>query len=380
MGGSTDDVEIYNRIEPLAPEWEHLARQIKASPFLWPGWISAWWSAFGAGQLQILAVRKNERLAGVLPLRSFRGALSSTSNDHTPLFGLLTVDEVAAKQLSHALFSQNPRHIILSFLSPSDDVIPLARSAAEVARYQVLTESIQAAPYVTIDRTWAEYESQLRRKFRSELRRRRRRLEEEGRLTLEIYDGTERLDELLEEGIRAEGSGWKDASGTSIRRDPAARRFYTEVARWATEHGWLRLAFLRLDGRTIAFDYGLEYNDTHYLLKTGYDPDYRKFGPGMIIRYLMIARAFSEGLATYDFLGVGADYAWKQEWAKAQEERLFLRMFAPTVRGSIDRAVYVTSRTGFEVAKRFARSSVVGEGGRRKLKRAYSAVYNRLKR
>lgn len=327
-----------------------------------------------------MAIRKNKRLAGVLPLRSFRGVLSSTSNEDTPLFGLLTVDEAAAKQLSHALFSQAPRHINLSFLSPSDDVVPLARSAAEAARYQVLMESIQAAPYVSIDQTWAEYESQLRRKFRSELRRRRRRLEEEGRLTLEIYDGTERLDELLEEGFRVEGSGWKDASGTSISRDPAARRFYTEVARWATEHGWLRLAFLRLDGRTVAFDYGLEYSGTHYLLKTGYDPHYRKFGPGMIIRYLMLARAFSEGLATYDFLGVGSDYAWKQEWAKSQEERLFLRMFAPTVRGSIDRAVFVASSVGFQLAKRFARSSLVGQDGRRKLKRAYSAVHKRLKR
>jgi len=209
------------------------------------------------------------------------------------------------KALSHALFSQEPRRIDLSFLPPTDAGLSLTYAAAGAARYWVLTESVKAAPYVAIDGTWDAYEGGLRRKFRSELRRRRRRLEEEGHLTLEVFDGTERLDKLLEEGFRVEGSGWKDAHGTSIDSSPALRRFYTEVAYWASERGWLRLAFLRLNGRTLAFDYCLECNEVHYLLKTGYDATYAKFAPGMIIRHLMLARAFSEQLVTYDFLGVG---------------------------------------------------------------------------
>jgi CelD/BcsL family acetyltransferase involved in cellulose biosynthesis len=188
------------------------------------------------------------------------------------------------------------------------------------------------------------------------------------------------LDELLDEGFRVEGSGWKGAYGTSIGSRPATRRFYTEVARWAAERGWLRLAFLRLDGRAIAFDYCLEHEKTHYLLKTGYDSSYGRFAPGMIIRQLMLARAFSDDITTYDFLGVGSDYAWKREWADAQQERLFLRMFAPTTLGLLDRVAFLGATSASETAKSLARSSVLGERGRRLLKRGHAMVHARLGR
>jgi CelD/BcsL family acetyltransferase involved in cellulose biosynthesis len=318
-------------------------------------------------------------LTGILPLRRFRGTLSSPTNGDTPLFGFLTADKMAAKQLSHALFSQETQRIDLSLLSPADAGVSQIYAAAEAARYRVHTESIPAAPYIVIDGTWDAYESGLRTKFRSELRRRRRRLEEEGRLTLEVFDGDERLDELLEEGFRVEGSGWKGAYGTSINTSPALRRFYTEVAQWAADHGWLRLAFLRLDDRSIAFDYCLEFGKTHYLLKTGYDPAYAKFAPGMVLRRLMLYRAFSEGLDTYDFLGAGHS-AWKNEWTGSQQERLSLHMFAPTARGFLDRAIFVSGRSTLELARGVARSSLVGERRRRRLKRGYEAVHKRFRR
>jgi CelD/BcsL family acetyltransferase involved in cellulose biosynthesis len=205
--------------------------------------------------------------------------------------------------------------------------------------------------------------------FRSELRRRRRRLEEAGRLNLEVSDGTQGLSDLLEEGFRIEGSGWKEARGTNINPHPAMRRFYTEVARWATERGWLRLAFLRLDGQALAFDYCLEHNGIHYLLKTGYDPSYRRFAPGMVIRYLMLFRAFSNEISTYEFLG--ADYGWKREWTDTLRGRLFLRMFAPTALGSLDRATFVHGRPTAKRMKSLA-GSMLGERANSLLRRGHS--------
>jgi CelD/BcsL family acetyltransferase involved in cellulose biosynthesis len=246
-------VEIHDHIEPLVAEWEQLARHVKASPFLWPGWVSVWWRVFGSGRLQVLAVHEKGYLAGLLPLHRFRGTLSSTTNVNTPLFGFLASNETVMKQLSHALFSGEPRRIDLSSMDSNDAGVLAARAAADAAGYRVVTESVEAAPYVFTDGDWEAYESGLRTKFRSGVRRRRRRLEEEGRLTLEVSNGTEKLEELLEEGFRVEGSGWKDAYGTSINAQPIARLFYTEIARWAAESGWLRLAFLRLDGQALVY-------------------------------------------------------------------------------------------------------------------------------
>ncbi len=359
-------VEIQDRIKPLASEWERLAQDTGASPFLWPGWVNAWWHAFGKGRLQIFVAYQDSCLAGILPMQQNYGALISPTNTETPSFGFLAVNEAAVKQLSGTLISRKPRRIDLHLLHSADPSISLIQPIADAAGYRIITKSAQRSPYVAIEgTTWEAYESGLRRKFRSELRRRRRRLEEKGQLALEIYDGTERLEELLEEGLRTEGSGWKDAEGTSINARPAARRFYTEVAHWAAERDMLRLAFLRLNGQVLAFDYCLEYNKTHYLLKTGYDPAYAKFAPGMVMRYLMMARAFSEGLATYDFLGV-LD-AWKQEWTGVHVELQLVHMFAPTPLGFLDRATFMGVRWTSKLAKRLAGSEILPEHKRRLL-------------
>jgi hypothetical protein len=180
--------------------------------------------------------------------------------------------------------------------------------------------------YVPIgETTWDAYESGLPRKLRSGLRRRRRRLEEEGRVSLQVSYGKERLEELLEECFRIDGLGWKSDVGTSIKLSPAKRRFYTEAAYWAAERGWLRLYFLRLNGRALAFDYCLEYDKILYGLKTGYDPAYGMFSPGMILRHLMLAWAFSEGLSTCDF---SVFAPWKREWTNSYYELRSLHMFA----------------------------------------------------
>jgi CelD/BcsL family acetyltransferase involved in cellulose biosynthesis len=321
-----DSVEIHDRIEPLRAEWELLARQTESKPFLRPGWIGAWWDAFGEGELRILAAYQNGRLVGVLPLRLFQGVLSSTENEEVPLYGFLAANEAGANQVLDALFSQGVHRITLTRLDCSENLVSLVRAAADAAGYEVLVRSTQKVPYVSIsETTWDAYESGLPRKLRSGLRRRRRRLEEEGQLTLEVFDGKEGLEELLEEGFRIEGSGWKEAQGTSINSSPAKRRFYTEAARWATGQGWLRLYFWRLDGHTLAFDYCFECNDILYGLTTGYDPAYAKFSPGKVLRYLMLARAFSEGLAACDF---GVFEAWKRDWTSAYHELRTLHAFA----------------------------------------------------
>jgi Acetyltransferase (GNAT) domain len=41
----------------------------------------------------------------------------------------------------------------------------------------------------------------------------------------------------------------------------------------------------------------------HFLIKIGYDHDFRTFGPGMILRSMMPERAFAGSTDTYEFLG-----------------------------------------------------------------------------
>ena len=202
--------------------------------------------------------------------------------------------------------------------------------------------TLEKPPYLQTDGDREEYERVLDRRVLSESRRRRRRLSEEGELSFDSNNGREGLDALLEEGFRVEASGWKGEAGTAILSREETRRFYTEIARWSAERGWLRLAFLRLDGRAIAFQYLIEHGGVVSQLKGGFDEEYRKFAPGTLLVQEVIARAFDSEARRYEFLG--ADEPFKLEWATARHDRNLLQAFAPTVAGRVDRAAFEYGR------------------------------------
>jgi CelD/BcsL family acetyltransferase involved in cellulose biosynthesis len=332
-------VERHERIEPLAHEWDDLADRTRAVPWLRPGWIEAWWKAFGAGELRVLAARRDGRLAGVLPLHHRAGAVSSTTNSHTP-------------------------EISLAFLDADKPGLRECRAAAGVAGYRLLERPRARSPYIRFEGDWDAYEQQVSRSLRKKLDRQERQLRRMGQVAFEISDGTHRLDELLDEGFRIEASGWKGARGTAIASRPETRRFYTEVAHWAAARGSLRLAFHRLDGRAFSFHLNLAWDDVYYHLKGGYDPAYGRFSPGHQTMRAVIRDAFTSGFARFDLLGT--DDPYKLAWSTSLTEKRLLLAFAPTLPGFVDWGAFAYARP---VARRMLdlAPGVRGSLGRRRV-------------
>jgi CelD/BcsL family acetyltransferase involved in cellulose biosynthesis len=333
--------EVVDRIEPLAAEWDELADAQDAPAWMRPGWFAAWTDAFGPDGLRVHAVRRDGRLAGVAPLRRSRVGLVSPSNWHTPEFRLLA-DPAARAALAEAVLAGSPSRVSLSFVDRSAHEMTAWEQAARGRGYRVLARPLERSPYIDLADGWDAYEAHLPRKLVSELRRRRRRLEEEGAVTFEVADGSERLAELLDEGFRIEEAGWKGERGSAIASQPSTRTFYAKLAAWAAGRGALRLGFLRVGGRAIAFDFALEDAGVHALLKTGFDPSYRRLAPGLLLRREMIARAFAAKLDRYDFLG--ADEPWKLEWTDSTRERSLVQVFAPSLVGLASWRAYANGR------------------------------------
>jgi CelD/BcsL family acetyltransferase involved in cellulose biosynthesis len=379
--GMSDRGNALATFSGTAPEWDELADRVGASPFVRPGWILAWWRSFGRGALEVLSVRGDGRLTGVLPVVHLGSTLRSPTNSHTPLFGILAQDEQSVRQLAEAVYSKRPQRLDMSYLVHSDTGFAELVEGARSSGMRLITRSIALSPYVNTAGGWSSYERTLDGKRLRELRRRRKRLEERGRLSLEVADGSERLESLLDEGFRLEGSDWKTAYGTAIDSRPETRHFYSEVAAWAARRGWLRLAFLRLDGDAIAFDYCLESAGDHYLLKTGYASGARQFSPGSLLRYMMLQRAFSDGLRTYEFLGtmVGSKNSWKLDWTNAYKERVRLQAFAPSAIGSIDCARFAFGVPLAQRARDLA-GRVLGPRSRHLVKRGWHVWRSVLRR
>ena len=351
---------IHPAVAPVAGAWEELAAATGAAPWLWPGWIDAWWRAFGRGRLEVVTVTRGDELAAVLPLMRHQGIRGPAANWHTPAFAPVFADDAALEQVVRSPFDGSRAPVVT--LRPIPEEHPSAEAlhtAARAARYRVLERVHMRSPYVALDGDMASF---LKRRppgasVLKDIRRCRRRLEDEGDVRFEVRDGTERLDALLDEGYEVEAAGWQGAAGSAIASLPETRAFYTGIARWAAERGWLRLLFLRVGDRAVAFDYCLQHGGVLYDLKGGYRLEYRKQGPGKMLALEAIGWAYEQGLRELDFLGDDDDY--KLQWTDRVRHRSVLRFFAPSPAGAAAWAAWVHGRPAadraLEAARKIAR-------------------------
>jgi CelD/BcsL family acetyltransferase involved in cellulose biosynthesis len=335
-------IERYDSVEPVRAHWDDLADRCCAEPWLRPGWFDPWWTQFGRGRLAILALRRGGRLVGVVPMTARAAVRASLANWHTPGFALVAETDRDREELARALLRGRTRRVELRFVDREDSGLAACRGAAGAVGWRVIERTLESSPYLDIRGDWEGYARSKRGAFFADLRRRRRRLDERGLVTFEVLDGTDRLDALLDDGFRIEGSGWKSELGTAIASWPETERFYRDVARWAAKNGWLRLAFLRLDGRAVAFHFNIVHERVHYNLKGGYDPEYARFAPGRLLHRELIERAYGARLRSYEFLG--AVEPWKLEWTTSTRDRQIFQAFPRTPMGMAEWAAFAYGR------------------------------------
>jgi CelD/BcsL family acetyltransferase involved in cellulose biosynthesis len=332
-------VHIVDSFDSLTSEWSALADRLGAAPYLYPGWHRAWQAAFGGGALRILAARRGAHLVGVLPMEVRHGGLSAPTNAHTPGFDILALDEEAARALAGALFETGRPHLSVHPVDADGQALRALAAAATAHGYRTLVQPTGRAPYLRLAEDIRGHESALSRNLRHDVRRRFRRLCETGSVSVEVSDGRARLEDLLREGFDVEAKSWKGRRGTAIAARDDTTRFYRGLAQWAAEAGWLRLAFLRLDGRAIAFQFDLEPGLHYYSLKIGYDSAFERFSPGKLLLYTMVARAVARGLPAFELLG--SDEPWKERWTDSSRAQVSFRAFSPSATGRLAESTFV---------------------------------------
>ncbi|BAU89622.1 hypothetical protein MPPM_1017 [Methylorubrum populi] len=134
-----------------------------------------------------------------------------------------------------------------------------------------------------------------------DLRRRRRRLEEAGLLTVQSATEGAELERALEDFLSLEAAGWKGSSGTALRSRPQTEAFARALFR---PHGGgetapvtVRADLLRLDGHTIAASLALISGKTAYLLKTAYDEGLRAQAPGLVLEEAIMRALHADSFA-----------------------------------------------------------------------------------
>lgn len=130
----------------------------------------------------------------------------------------------------------------------------------------------------------AYYREALTTRKRKELRRQRRRLEEQGTLAVERrYDG-EGLPQWIEDFLALEQRGWKGETHSALACDPRTARMFSRTLEGAARRGRLERLSLTLDGKPIAMLANLLTPPGAFSYKTSFDEDYARFSPGVLLQ------------------------------------------------------------------------------------------------
>ncbi|GMU09697.1 GNAT family N-acetyltransferase [Corallococcus caeni] len=335
-----EEVRSLPAFDALETEWNALVKRVDDQVFYRHEFVRCWLEHFAPGaRLRILAARNAlGTLVAVLGLKEEQGhqyglpvrQLSSLTNKHSCRFDLVAEEpkRAAVAFLSHLMGDPSWEVLRLSDVPEGGAAWELVHAAKGAGMPWGAWPSARS-PYLVLPSTVAAWTKG--RSNAKPLRRRRRRLEEKGRVEVERVAGIEGLGSKLEEAFALEQSGWKAQEGTAIAQAEHRRGFYTGLARTAAERGWLGLYFLRLDGRPIAFQYGLEYGGRYLAMKPGYDEALAEVSPGHLLTENLIQDCIGRGLSELDLLGDDAPY--KREWTEQVRQHHWLFIYRDTWMG-----------------------------------------------
>jgi hypothetical protein len=126
---------------------------------------------------------------------------------------------------------------------------------------------------------------------RKDLRRMRRRLEEQGDVRWMALFGKEVDEKSVERFLEIEHMGWKGEKGTSLRARASHEAFFREMVGGFREKEGLFFTEMYLDGIVIASTSNLISGGTGFAFKIGWNPSYAKMGPGVLNEVEFIQRA-----------------------------------------------------------------------------------------
>ncbi|HEX5136651.1 MAG TPA: GNAT family N-acetyltransferase [Planctomycetota bacterium] len=166
---------------------------------------------------------------------------------------------------------------------------------------------------ITIEGTFPDYWAKRPQNMRSNIRRRRRRLEEAGtppRL-LTITEPAEMARAVAEYGA-LESSGWKGENGTAVAADNAQGIFYTRMLEAYAERGEATVYQCRYGDRLAASDICIHREGVILVLKVAYDEALASTGPSFLLRHDQLQEIFESGrFERLEFYGKVRDWHTK---------------------------------------------------------------------
>ncbi len=306
-------------LKDLEEVWSALALG-RENVFLTPEWFAVWRRHYGGAATPLVgAVRSAAgEVEGIVPLvlegRTARFAGSGLGDRFGPAAPPEGEVEVAAA-LGRALreIRGSWSSLVLENVAAGADWWQALSRTSGCGSHPIVARSIQL-PGIDLDgRSWDEYMATRSRNLRSQIGRRRRALERAHDVQVRWTRKAEQVEPDMTLLFQLHHARWSARAGASSMTSQRALAFHSDFAKVAADRGWLRLAFLEVDGEPVAGWYGWRFSDRFAYYQAGFNPEWADRSVGFVLFAETIRAAAEEGATSYDML-LGEEH-FKQRFA-----------------------------------------------------------------
>jgi CelD/BcsL family acetyltransferase involved in cellulose biosynthesis len=315
-------------IESMADEWEALVGDSSTAVFSRPGWFLAALDAFPARRVVVISARAGDRLVGVLPLTRMRTdarglfltlVTPPARGDYNAPIVSPEFAAVALPAMIESAFRYFGRRGVYWFPN-----IPVASEAPDVLRSFL---SSQRMPWVeeretalrlrldsfdfpTVEKTWPA-------SHRKDVRRQRKRLAEQGDVSLWQPATVAEAEPVLAEFFRVHDDKWLAQGFPGLFQDPTQRRLFQAILRRLWGKG-VHFSTLRCGSTDISYHFGFFSGGWIQWYRPTYRREFGGFSPSKIHIAMLVEQGCRLQWKGFDFL-LGAE-AYKNLWCNEEVE------------------------------------------------------------
>jgi CelD/BcsL family acetyltransferase involved in cellulose biosynthesis len=207
------------------------------------------------------------------------------------------------KILLQNLRQEGISNLQLAPLRPDSTVFTEMAVVAEKLGWKVTHSQIDVTVEMNLPSTWEKYLENLTSKQRHELRRKLRRLDEEGEVT---YNTT---GEANNQDISTFLRFFRDSRADKAEFMTFAREsFFKDITKTMADQKILEIGLLEIDSKSTAITMSFNYKNNVYLYNSGYDPQYAGLSVGLLSKALCIKHSIEKDSGKFDFLKGGESY------------------------------------------------------------------------
>jgi CelD/BcsL family acetyltransferase involved in cellulose biosynthesis len=314
--------------ENLLSLWETLLQKSPfQNPFLSPIWGQLWLRHFGK-TLEVKTLLSRSSGGDPLGLGVFSDSGREGGKKGLTLLGSMDVwdyrdlilpagKEEEALGVLARFWGEGPwEELEFSGISEFSPTLRFLPALLQAFGFQVIQTVQEISVYLNLPPAWDDFLAHLDSKDRHELRRKMRRLERES--SFEIREGREEdLAERMDAFLDLHRKSRRDKAEFMT---PEMEDYFREIALRFQEKGWLSLPFLRAEGKDVAAYFSFRYQGVEYVYNSGYDPEYARLSPGIVLAADGIRRAMERGMTVFHFLRGQEDYKYR---LGGKEEKIY---------------------------------------------------------